>query len=71
MLREKPDMSYDSTLILLRKVDSVNFYRRQHNNINFILGVLSFKYADLSILCNSVERKEILKQMFPVGKLLF
>ena len=47
MFHVKSNLALDRTIILLRKVDRVNFFCRQHDNVNFILGVLSLKYADL------------------------
>ena len=47
MFHVKSNLTLDRTSILLLKVDCVNFFCRQHDNVNFILGVLSFKYADL------------------------
>jgi hypothetical protein len=71
MFHVKSNLTLDRTVILLRKVDNVNFFCRQHDNINFILGVLSFKHTGLAVrrfLYQAYLWREVLRQLFK-GKL--
>ena len=71
MFHVKSNLTLDRTVILLRKVDNVNFFCRQHDNINFILGVLSFKHAGLAVrwfLYQAYLWRKVLLQLF-IGKL--